>query len=169
MVVRLVTGPTGDDPPTRPEPPECDAPRYRSADSGDDPPGPDPPGGWLADLLWTLGPVAPTATIAAGDAVTLHGRVGGIASGTCVVRNEQAAAINAVLAPSPLVATNGFVWLPTSTSDAAVVLPAHGRREVDLSVFVPADLPPDIYRGSLVVLGTVGVDVHLDIVIEEAS
>ena len=174
MVVRLVMGPGGDAPPPRSNPTESDAPRYLSSDSegtdsGNDPAdhrGPPRPGGWLADLLWTLGPVAPTSRVVPGAAVALHGRVGGIASGTCTVRNAQAAAISAVLAPSPLVATNGFVWLPTSTSDAAIVVPAHGQREVDVSVFVPADLPPSTYRGSLVVLGTIGVDVHLDIVID---
>lgn len=173
MVVRLVMGPSGDTPPPRPESTESDAPRYHSSDfvgtdAGDDPDdvsGPARPGSWLADLLWTLGPVAPRSRIVPGPAVTLYGQVGGIASGTCTVRNEQAAAISAVLAPSPLVATNGFVWLPTSTSDAAIVVPARGRREFDVSVFVPTDLPPSTYRGSLVVLGTFGVDVDLDIVI----
>jgi hypothetical protein len=165
-------GPSGDAPPPRSEPTERDAPRYRASDvgdrhAGDDlaAAGPTRPGGWLADLLWTLGPVAPRSNVVPGATVKLQGQAGGIASGTCTVRNEQAAAISAVLAPSPLVATNGFVWLPTSTADAAIVVPARGRREVDISVFVPADLPPGTYRGSLVVLGTLGVDVDLDIVI----
>ncbi len=174
MVVRFVMGPGGDAPPPRSNPTESNAApvpllrsrRHRFRDDPADHRGPPRPGGWLADLLWTLGPVAPTSRVVPGATVALHGRVGGIASGTCTVRNAQAAAISAVLAPSPLVATNGFVWLPTSTSDAAIVVPAHGQREVDVSVFVPADLPPSTYRGSLVVLGTIGVDVHLDIVID---
>ena len=148
VAVRLVPGANGEPSPSRREHESLGAPL-------------DDFGAWLRDILWAVGPVAPAVHVESRRTVVLRGDVGAIASGAVTVHNEQRAAVVSTLSPTPLRDDRGTTWLPSAVDDTTVVVPPGESRTVELSFFVPTDLPPGLYRGSIVLLATSGDEVPL--------
>jgi hypothetical protein len=191
VVIRLVEGPIGDEPPRRARPaghrafgdepadlePNTGSNNEQSTDPSDgsnigtdddlwdgtD----DDMGEWLRALVWTLGPVAPAICIGSPRQVHLTGEPGGIADGPCRVVTRERAAAAVVLRPSPLRNDEGLVWVPVTTGPAAAVVPAGEERTVIVSLFVPADLPTGRYAGTLDTLATLGADIALEVDIRD--
>jgi hypothetical protein len=112
--------------------------------------------GWLQGLVWSLGPVAPCVVIAPGDVVRATITAGGSGVVAVAIRNRQATSVSAVFEPSALRSDDGVVWLPSVLRRSGVTIPATEERLVEITIGAPPDLPPGIYKGSLVALGFVG-------------
>lgn len=119
--------------------------------------------GWLHDLVWSIGPVAPGSAIAAQGIAATVGKSGGTAVVDVEVVNEQQAAVAAVFQPGVMRSDDGHVWYPRVVARSTSLFPALESRRLTIEIAVPSTLPPSSYRGTLGVLAIGG---HLALEVE---
>jgi hypothetical protein len=111
---------------------------------------------YLRGLQTALGPASPGTVLTPEPGRTLQarGRPGGTVEVRLEVRNEQAAHCVVTPAPSPLVASTGVTWFPQAELRPPYLLVApDDAQELVVTLQVPEDLAPGLYRGALVLHG----------------
>ncbi len=123
---------------------------------------------YLRRVQGTLAPAAPgTVVMPDGDgALRAAGKPGERVTLRLEAENRQR--VHCLLTPmlTPLVARTGTTWFPAGDPSPASTLLAPGEvGTVTLELAVPAALPPDVYRGALVLQGfrENGVTVTLEV------
>ncbi len=111
---------------------------------------------YLRRLQGTLGPSSPGTVVQPGKTGTLsgEGRAGEIVPVGLEIENLQR--VHCMVSPqlTPLVGTTGTTWFPATEPGGATRLVAPGQTaRIELSVPLPAELPPDTYSGALLLQG----------------
>ena len=111
---------------------------------------------YLRRLQGAAAPTAPgTVLVPAGDTqLTASGLPGASVTLTLEIENRQR--VHCVVTPmlGPLVSADGVTWFPSADSSPASTLVAPNQvKTVELTVALPAEIPPGTYRGALVLQG----------------
>lgn len=111
---------------------------------------------YLRHLQGVVAPSSPGTFAVPSDDLQLSAAApaGSAARLTLEVENRQRA--HCLIAPhlSPLVSASGATWFPEVTQGAASRLLAPGAvANLEIEIAVPASLPPDTYRGALMLQG----------------
>lgn len=111
---------------------------------------------YLRRLQGAAAPAVPGTVLMPDGEVELRGAG---APGTAValgVEVENRQRVHCVVTPmlTPLVAASGVTWFPAAAPDPASTLLAPGEsRELTIELPLPAELPPSLYRGALILQG----------------
>jgi hypothetical protein len=123
---------------------------------------------YLRRLQGTVGPSVPGTVVLADKALRLagSGSPGGSVELRLEVENRQR--VHSVVTPalSPLVDDAGATWFPIAeASPPSALLPPGAAATLVVSVAIPGELPPGIYRGALLLPAFVsgGIPVAIEI------
>jgi hypothetical protein len=110
---------------------------------------------YLRRLQGALGPASPGTVLLpdTGSELKGDGLPGGRAELRLELENLQR--VHCVVTPqiTPLVSEAGTIWFAAADLGGFQILPPGDVRALALGLEIPADLPPDTYRGALVLVG----------------
>lgn len=111
---------------------------------------------YLRRLQGAAAPAAPGTVLVPDGEVELRGGAAPGASVELRLEVENRQRVHCVATPmlAPLVAASGVTWFPAADPDpGSTLLAPDESRELRIAVPLPAELPPGLYRGALVLQG----------------
>lgn len=116
---------------------------------------------YLQRLRGPLSPTAPGTVVRAGGETELHveGMVGTSVSLSIELENRQRAFTMVMPQISALLAEDGTAWFPEARTSAvgspggSCLVAPRETAEIEVSLTLPPELPPGLYRGALILLG----------------
>lgn len=126
---------------------------------------------YLRGVQAAFSPRAPGTIVATGGLrLAGTGAAGGQLQLELSVENRQR--VHTSVAPSltPLVSDDGWTWYPTATFDpVALLLAPEEQASLSVSVQLPPEITPGVYRGGLLLLGFLRDSVPVLITVEPAG
>ena len=124
---------------------------------------------YLRSLQAVFSPRPPGTVVRSGDARLVGaGHPGGSVHLDMEIENRQRVHTPATPAVSPMVGDGGTTWYPDAAFEpSAVLLEPDASRALSVTLPLPVDLPPDVYRGSLTLQGfrVEGVPVEITVTV----